>query len=116
MYYPTKWWTYHLVQKYNPINVELENLNEENTLKMINDNITGSYIQKRIKERAEIKKALYKDIERNNFKYFNNFIMIGNKTYNGWTKDMVDDIFWEIFKEITKPKPEVNISDFEFED
>lgn len=117
MHYPTRWWTYHLVQTYNPINVELENNNEENTLKMLVEGISNVYITKRDKERKEIKKALNEDILQHNFKYFNNFVVINNKTYNGWTKDMINLIADEIVQEYNAKQPkDINIDDFEFEE
>jgi len=117
MIYPSKWYTYHLVQHYYPINKELENINEENFMIALKEDRTGSYISRRIKERLEIKKALRNDILQHDFKYFNNFIIIGNKTYNGWNRDMIDSIVEELVKECKKqPEREINISDFEFEE
>ena len=84
-------------------------------MNVLRDDITGSYISRRTKERIEIKKALENDILQHNFKYFRNFIVIGNKTYNGWNRKMIEDIVNEIME--IKPKERViNISEFEFED
>ena len=47
----------------------------------------GSYTSSRDRERAEIILAIKKGKA---IKYYNNFIVIDGKTYNGWTKDHVN--------------------------
>ena len=108
----------HLIKTCCPINKEFE-IKGRNTRLYCDDAIfiecvdytNQKVISKHAKERLEIKYL----IKNNNvdIKYYNNFIEISGKTFNGWTREGI----FHILKELYSYKPsKYDIFDYEEED
>lgn len=115
MYYPTKAETYFLTKQEKQVNI----MAEDYTIKEV-DGINvmvyrnTSVISTHRKEANELKVILRKMV---NIKFYKNFIIVNGKTFNGWTKELIDKLIVEMYKPLmNKISRNININDFEFED
>lgn len=113
MYYPSQAETYYLTKQEKQVNIEVLDY----TIREVDGISIALYrnckvISSHQRDIIELKQILTKMVR---IKFYKNFIVVNGKTFNGWTKELIDNLVVEMHKP-TQHTRIININDFEFED
>lgn len=92
-----------------PMNIEIDEIGNKEYTDACGIKYTlhynPKYLAKHKLEELELRELLKNVVK---IEFYSNFIIINNKTYNGWNKEMIDSLCQEIYKIPEEPYYDIN--------